>query len=327
MNGQVSDLNGQVSDLNGQVSDLNGQVSDLNGQVSDLNGQVSDLNGQFIVVSSRIQSIDTRTLTNDVYIKNDLNQQKRLTTMFLDDARKRLSETFTKDELENFFNEEKHVLDAFYVAFEDEFRGSREDIYERLKVYIPILEAANVDREAQILDVGCGRGEWLELLNSFGYKAKGIDLNRVMLEQCQVKGLEVTESDVVQYLQSLPDGSLGVVTGFHIIEHLSFNELMKLLSETWRVLKQGGMAIFETPNPHNLLVGCNNFYIDPTHRNPLPSELTRFLLEYIGFSSVEIVNLHPFNDEVKLKGTEEVIQRFNDCFYGSQDYAVVGIKQ
>jgi O-antigen chain-terminating methyltransferase len=254
-------------------------------------------------------------------------QQKRLTTMFLDEARKRLPEPFTKDELQNFVNEEQHALDAFYVAFEDRFRGSREDIYERLKVYIPVLEAAKVDREAQILDVGCGRGEWLELLHSLGYKAKGIDVNQVMLEQCRDRGLEVTESDVVQYLQSSPDNSLGVVTGFHIIEHLSFNDLMKLLSETSRVLKQGGMAIFETPNSHNLLVGGNNFYIDPTHRNPLPSELTKFLLEHIGFSSVKIINLHPFNDDIKLKGTDEIIQRFNDYFYGSQDYAVVGIKQ
>ena len=326
LNRQIPGLNRQISDLNGQISDLNGQIPDLNGQISGLNGQISGLNGQLVVVDRHIQDIDKRTLTNDVYIKNDLIQQKRLTTMFLEEARKRLPEPFTSDELQNLAKEEQHALDAFYVAFEDQFRGDRKSIYERLKVYIPVLEAAGVDYETQILDVGCGRGEWLELLCSCGYKAKGIDINRIMLEQCRARGFEVTESDVVQYLRSLPDNSLGAVTGFHIIEHLSFDDLMKLFREASRVLKQGGIAIFETPNPHNLLSGGINFYVDPTHRNPLPSELTNFLLEYIGFSSVETIYLHPFDDDTKLEGTDVIIQRFNEYFYTSQDYAVVGIK-
>ena len=316
-------LNRQATE---QILGLNRQISDLNGQIPDLNGQISGLNGQLVVVDRHIQDIDKRTLTNDVYIKNDLIQQKRLTTMFLEEARKRLPEPFTSDELQNLAKEEQHALDAFYVAFEDQFRGDRKSIYERLKVYIPVLEAAGVDYETQILDVGCGRGEWLELLCSCGYKAKGIDINRIMLEQCRARGFEVTESDVVQYLRSLPDNSLGAVTGFHIIEHLSFDDLMKLFRETSRVLKQGGIAIFETPNPHNLLSGGINFYVDPTHRNPLPSELTNFLLEYIGFSSVETIYLHPFDDDTKLEGTDVIIQRFNEYFYTSQDYAVVGIK-
>ena len=323
---QISDLNRQISDSNRQIPDLNRQIPDLNRQVSDLNRQVSDLNRQLVTVNNYIQDIDKRTLTNDVYIKNDLIQQKYLTTMFLEEARKRLPEPFTPSQLQNLTKEEKHALDSFYVAFEDRFRGDRKSIYERLKVYIPVLEAADVDYETQILDVGCGRGEWLELLCSCGYKAKGIDINRVMLEQCRARGFEVTESDVVQYLRSLPDNSLGAVTGFHIIEHLSFDDLMKLFRETSRVLKQGGIAIFETPNPHNLLSGGINFYVDPTHRNPLPSELTNFLLEYIGFSSVETIYLHPFDDDTKLEGTDVIIQRFNEYFYTSQDYAVVGIK-
>ena len=295
------------------------QVSDLNGQVSDLNGQVSDLN-------SRIQDIDTRTLTNDVYIKNDLVQQKRLITMFLEEAKKRLPEPFTREELQNFVNQEQHALDAFYVAFEDQFRGSREDIYERLKVYIPVLEAANLDREAQILDIGCGRGEWLELLHSFGYnKAKGIDINRVMLEQCQARGLEVSESDVVGYLQSLPDESLGAVTGFHIIEHLPFESLIKVFDETRRVLKSGGIAIFETPNPENVLVGSNTFYTDPTHRNPLPSSMIKFMAESRGLDKVIIMELHPHPEHLNISGSE-LTERFNKHFYGSQDYAMVGYK-
>ncbi len=326
LSGKISDLNRHIPDLNRQIPDLNRQILDLNRQILDLKGQILDLNGQLVLINRHIQDTDKRTLTNDIYIKNDLIQQKRLTTMFLEEAHKRLPIPFTTDELQDLAQEEQHQLDAFYVAFEDQFRGDRETIYERLKVYIPVLEAANMDYEAQILDVGCGRGEWLDLLHSCGYKAKGIDINRVMLEQCKARGFEVTESDVVEYLKSSPDASLGAVTGFHIIEHLSFDDLMKLFSETSRVLKQGGVAIFETPNPQNLLVSSNNFYIDPTHRNPLPSELISFLLKYIGFSSVEIIYLHSFDDSVKIAGTDTIIQRFNEYFYTSQDYAVVGIK-
>ena len=263
---------------------LNRQITE---QMSDFKGQMSDFKGQLVSVNSRIQGIDTRTVTNDAYIKNDLMQQKRLITMFLEEARKRLPEPFTKDELQNFVNEE-HALDAFYVAFEDEFRGSREDIYERLKVYIPVLEAANIGcEESLILDVGCGRGEWLELLNSFGYKAKGIDINRIMLEQCAIKGLEVTEADAIDYLKSLPDESLSGVTGFHIIEHLSFEILIKLFDEIVRVLRPSGILIFETPNARNILVGSGDFYRDPTHKNPIHPDTISFIARSRGLINSE----------------------------------------
>lgn len=119
--------------------------------------------------------------------------------------------------------ENQHSLDGFYAAFEDRFRGSREEITEKLKVYLPIIAEAQVgSQDSPILDVGCGRGEWLELLRESRYTARGIDINTVMIEQCLARELEVIESDIIAHLQSLPDASLGAVTGFHIIEHLPF---------------------------------------------------------------------------------------------------------
>ncbi|MEO8892438.1 MAG: class I SAM-dependent methyltransferase [Coleofasciculaceae cyanobacterium] len=137
--------------------------------------------------------------------------------------------------------------------------------------------------------------------------------------------MDVIEGDVIAHLQSLPDESLGAITGFHIIEHLPFSLLIKLLNETKRVLKPGGLAIFETPNPQNILVGANNFYLDPTHQNPLPSPLSEFLVEYVGFHSVNILNLNDYAESYKVSGSE-VAKRFNDYFYGAQDYAVIGYK-
>jgi SAM-dependent methyltransferase/archaellum component FlaC len=272
------------------------------------------------------KQLDERYIKNDSYLKNDLMQQKRLIAMFIEEARRRLPESFNQEQLQNFIKEDQHLLDAFYVAFEDQFRGSREDIFERLKVYLPIIQEAKIGiPDSPILDVGCGRGEWLELLRKYGYTARGIDINRVMLEQCQARELEVIEADVITYLQSLPNDSLGAVTGFHIIEHLAFTVLIKLFDEALRVLKPGGLVIFETPNPDNVLVGSNTFYLDPTHRNPLPSSMIKFVAESQGLCQVTIMKLHPYHEKFILSASD-VAERFNEYFYGAQDYAVIGYK-
>jgi SAM-dependent methyltransferase len=260
------------------------------------------------------------------YLRGELNQQKKLITLFLEEAYKRLPETFEQQQIATLFEENKHKLDAFYAAFEEQFRGSREVIYQRLKVYLPLIDEANISKDdSPILDLGCGRGEWLELLKESGYVAKGIDLNQVTVEKCQNLGFDVIESEAISYLEKLPENSLGCVTGFHIIEHLPFPTLMKLFSETVRVLKPGGLAIFETPNPENTLVGSYSFYYDPTHVNPLPSPTIKFIGEYCGLCGVKILNLNP-SQATKVDEDSELARRFNQYFYSSMDYAIVGYK-
>jgi O-antigen chain-terminating methyltransferase len=224
--------------------------------------------------------------------------------------------------------EEQHLLDAFYVAFEDQFRGSREVILNRLKVYLPIIQEAKVGTlDLPILDVGCGRGEWLELLRESGYAARGVDINRAMLEQCRNRELEVIESDVIAYLQSLPDDSLGAVTGFHIIEHLPFKVLMKLFDETMRILKSGGVVIFETPNPRNILVGSGDFYRDPTHRNPIHPDTLSFLAESKGFVRSESYFFAEKDGESPLfKSSQTKFDNLNDYINISRDYAMIAYK-
>lgn len=196
----------------------------------------------------------------------------------------------------------------------------------RLRAHLPRVRAAGVGTEAMpIVDLGCGRGEWLELLRDEGLRARGVDLNRVSVAGCREMGLEIVETDTLSYLRSIPDIAVGAVTGFHIIEHLPFDVLLALLDETHRVLRPGGLAIFETPNPQNVIVGSCTFYLDPTHRNPLPAGLMQFLMEMRGFSGVEVVCLHPYSEEVRVHGSN-LAERFNDNFYGPQDYAVLGHK-
>ena len=316
----------QVTVLQGQLQEISDRLAATDEDLKSLESTNERLSINLTVTDERLRSTDERYIRNDNYLKNDLAQQKRLIALFLEEARQRLPEPFSKEQLQTFVNEEQHLLDAFYVAFEDRFRGSREEIISRLKVYLPQIAEAKVGKEdSPILDIGCGRGEWLKLLQESGYIARGIDINRTMLEQCRARGLEAIEGDAVAYLESLADASLGAVTGFHIIEHLPFSLLIKLLNEIVRVLQPGGLVIFETPNPQNVLVGSNNFYIDPSHLNPLPSPLSQFLLEHAGLNSVEVINLNPYEDSYKVSGSE-LAELFNKYFYGPQDYAVVGHK-
>ncbi|MBI5675432.1 MAG: methyltransferase domain-containing protein [Nitrospirae bacterium] len=261
------------------------------------------------------------------YLKYTITKQERELSIFLEEASKRLPEHFSVEEIRDLAGGKEHLLDALYVFFEDRFRGTRGDIKEGVKVYLPYIKAVNAGTyDSPLLDIGCGRGEWLELLKENGLEAKGVDINSVLVNECRGRNLEVIENDVIPYLRSLPDASLGALTGLHIIEHLPFKMLICLLDETVRVLKPGGIAIFETPNPENVLVGSCNFYLDPTHRKPLPSSMIKFMAEARGLSKVEILNLHPVSEAKRLSGSD-VADRFNEYFYGPQDYAVIGYKK
>lgn len=217
---------------------------------------------------------------------------------------------------------DNHRLDALYAALEDRFRGTREEIKDRFRIYLPYVETA---RDGGVIDLGCGRGEWLELLNENGFQTRGVEKNHVLIETCRQRNLEVVEEDLFAYLRAQPAESTGAVTGFHIIEHVKIDALVTLLDEVMRVLRPGGVAIFETPNPENVLVGSNFFYLDPTHHHPLPSELTQFLFENRGFHRIEVLKLHPW-DSGRVAGHGELAERFNGFFFGPMDYAILGWK-
>ena len=264
-----------------------------------------------------------------------LDQQRRL-GLLLEEARKRLPAPLDQEQLATFAGEVDHLLDAMYVTFEDRFRGDRADIKQRVTVYLPVIEKAGVGTpETPIVDLGCGRGEWLELLKERGFTARGVDLNRIMANECRERGFEVVESDALRYLREQPDGSLGAVTGMHIIEHLPLNILVALFDETLRVLRPGGIAIFETPNPENLVVGACNFYMDPTHRNPLPPPMIEHLVEARGFVRVGIhrwqqglrdpLEFLP-TDQAAAAAVNPLVRMAKEYYFAAPDYAVVAYK-
>lgn len=308
--------------IEGILNNISETKNSLEEEISKTHEELRDLNNQ---LSERVSIINEHAGIID-NIKNNIIVQDSRLSIFLEEARKRLPNKFNKKQLEIFTDEEQHLLDALYVSFEDQFRGTREDIKKRARVYLPLIQKAKKENDTNsILDLGCGRGEWLELLKEEKYVASGVDKNSILIKQCKEYGLDVIENDVITYLRRLPDNSLNVVTGFHIIEHLPFDSFIKLLDETVRVLKPGGLAIFETPNPQNVIVGSYAFYMDPTHRNPLPAPMIKFTAESRGLYNVDILELHPFDESFHVTGSE-LAERFNKLFYGPQDYAVIGWK-
>ena len=212
---------------------------------------------------------------------------------------------------------------GFYRAFEEKFYAPRSVIKGLREQYLPFVSPLKVAYAgAPTFDVGCGRGEWLELMLEAGFQPFGIDLDEGMLQACRERGLPAQQGDAIEYLQSLDDSSQVIISAFHVVEHISFEQLQTLVIQSLRVLKPGGLLIMETPNPENIVVATNNFYLDPTHQRPVPSLLLGFLPEFHGFDRVATLRLQ---ESPEMRGKEEV--QLVDVLRGvSPDYAIVAQK-
>lgn len=211
----------------------------------------------------------------------------------------------------------------FYRAYEDRYRGARELITQRLRAYEPFLTPlAPHDAPAAALDLGCGRGEWLELLGELGFQARGVDLDEGMLEACRERGLDAVSGDALATLRDCPDGSLALVSAFHLVEHIPFDAVSELISQSLRALRPGGLLIMETPNSENLVVGASTFYSDPSHLRPLPPTLLSFATEHAGFARQHVLRLQ---EATELRGTGPV-SLFDVLGGVSPDYSVVAQK-
>ncbi len=210
-----------------------------------------------------------------------------------------------------------------YSRFEERFRGSRSDVAASLDVYDADIE--RLGAHGPVVDLGPGRGEFLERLGTLGVEAYGVDTNPTFVDGCVERGLDVRLGDALEHLAEVPDGSLGAVTGFHIVEHLPIPVLVELLDRALLALAPGGRILFETPNPTNLIVGASSFYLDPTHLRPLHPDLLAFLASDRGFVDVEIRHLRPSRPDLvdrldELDDTEKMVRW---SVFGPQDYALL----
>ncbi len=228
-------------------------------------------------------------------------------------------------------------LDAFkYLGFEDAFRGSPESIRARMAEYAP-----RFDGQSDVLDIGCGRGEFLELLKQRGVRARGVDANHEMVEVCRANGLDVTEDDALRLLMTLDDSSVGGIFAAQVVEHLQPGYLMRLLETASHKVRPGGILILETINPACWLAFFESFVRDVTHVWPLHPETLQYLTRASGFRDVRIEYRSPVGETTRLhpvpgspKGAEptlaELVETFNDNvtklntrLFSFQDYAIV----
>jgi len=226
------------------------------------------------------------------------------------------------------------MKDTAYELFEDANRGSENEIKERLAYYIPKLKNITTSASSYILDIGCGRGEFMQLLADAGYHAKGIDINRAAVSEGKTKGLSVKHADLFAELNRIKPNSLAAISAFHVIEHMPFDQIFRFIELAFSRLKPGGVIMLETPNALNLRVAACEFYRDPTHVKPVHPSTLDHALQQAGFSSIAFDFLHPFPAQDSLtvksksfsKAASHNFETLNDLILGCRDCAVTASK-
>ena len=222
--------------------------------------------------------------------------------------------------------------DFDYFGLEERFRGSEEQIKDRQRMYIDYFQG-----QEEVLDIGCGRGEFLELLRERGIKARGVDIDTDMVLLCREKGLDVVKEDVFSCLEDSPDESLGGIFAAQVIEHFPADQIIRLVRRCYQKIRPGGVVVLETPNPQCLAVFARSFYMDFSHVWPCHPEAMRYLLESVGFGEIRVVFSSPVNPSLGIPPVEdtrvfgEETDRFNrtaavlnELLLGPQDYAIIG---
>jgi glycosyltransferase involved in cell wall biosynthesis/2-polyprenyl-3-methyl-5-hydroxy-6-metoxy-1,4-benzoquinol methylase len=189
--------------------------------------------------------------------------------------------------------------ESFYISLEQAFRGSAETILQRQKqVLNEIRSYVQLEKDVPVLDVGCGRGEFLSLLRNEGVNPIGVDANQILIQHLREKGYEAHASDIFDYLESIPNDTIKGITAFHVIEHFTHDQSMKFLALAYRKLAAGGFIYLETPNPL-CSDSLSRFYTDPTHQRPIQPFQLSFLLEYNYFDNLRVI----FQQPVRTRGS------------------------
>lgn len=300
----VSRMSDTIARLSIESEDFERRIADNTREIETYQAMIADYRNEI----ARLQSIV------DLQRKSYLNVTRQLAMLPADASKAR-----QEDQSDDPF------LDVFYRELEDEYRGTKEEISQRLQFYLPHLYFLQDRKKPKAVDIGCGRGEWLQIMSDEGIPVVGVDNNASQAGDIDIEGkdIEIVIADALDWLREQKDGSVDLVTAFHVIEHIPFNALVALLKEVLRVLKPGGKVILETPNPESLIVGAYKFWFDPTHIRPLPPELMGRLMESLSFSSVQIVRLHPDGRSLDFRDRDGLPQELSDLIAGPLDYAII----
>lgn len=326
--GQVF-LGGQVNDLTSENRNRALEIQDLAERIRDLQQRTGDMGWQVLAVQEKQkqmghqQALDRRAA---VHVRTELERVLALVGS---------GRELTPVERERLQQLREGLSDVDYFRFEDRYRPESA-VREDQKIYVPYFQG-----RGNVLDLGCGKGEFLEILREAGVEAYGVDLNRQMVQASEEKGLVVYQGDALAHLAGLPDGSLGGIFAAHLVEHLPVPALGELAQLALAKLQPDAYIILETPNPLCLWALANYFYMDMSHVKPVHPQALSFVLEMQGLRDVEVRYLHPVPEHVRMvllpdaAGTpleETVAQlnqnltRLNEALFGYADYAVVARK-
>ncbi len=218
------------------------------------------------------------------------------------------------------------IDDALYISLEDHFRGDKETVYQRQLQYLPYISDIVSDK-FPLIDLGCGRGEWLQVLKENHITARGIDSNTACVAECTENSLSASLGELLDALTQLPDASCGAITLFQVLEHLPFDVVVNVLREARRVLVPGGVFIGEVPNSETLRVGASTFWIDPTHQRPLFPAVLAFLASSVGFAGVTGKYSSPLAPTPDLTGLPDNVTKtildLHHAINGPGDFALI----
>ncbi len=206
-----------------------------------------------------------------------------------------------------------------YAHFAERFRGSEEYVKAGQQFYRPYFENCR-----NVLDLGCGRGEFLEMMRAAGVPARGIDLSEESVALCRQKGLNAEVADLFAYLGNLPESSLDGILCSQVVEHLPPERLPEMIKLAVSRLQRGGVIAIETPNPECLAIFATHFYLDPTHVRPVPYALLGFYLEEFGAGKIEVRRLSPAVES--MPSLASLPEDFREAFFGALDYAIIARK-
>ena len=343
--------------INARLQDQHVQIRDLNTRNEGLTGHVLDLQKGFDFVFEHLQKLQQKVGTlhdqvqemresgrQVVHEQQELAQQQildRRATAFIRSELARLMDMLSRgrdlhpEELAKVASRRETLQDLDYYRFEERYRPEAV-VKAYQQDYVPFFEG-----HRNVLDLGCGKGEFLEVLRSAGIEAYGVDLNESMVQACNDKGLLAFQADALEYLAGLPDDSLGGLFAAHLIEHLPPITLVELTQLAMAKIEPGAYLILETPNPLSVWALTNYFYMDLSHIKPVHPKAIAFVLEMQGYRDIEVRYLSPVPETVQLELLPENtrtswrkivgllnqnIDRLNDFLYGFADYAITARK-
>ena len=311
-------LNDQTAEIHQQLAD---QTAEIHQQLSDFGLLLNE--AQLSVISTTTRH--TEEMIND--LRNYLESELIVTKRNLDNLRRvttfQVPVITDPSELKQA---PPAIDDALYVSLEDHFRGDKETVRQRQLEYLPFISDTVSDKHP-LIDLGCGRGEWLAILRENHIPASGIDSNIACVSECKENGLSVSLGDLLDALRQLPDASFGAITLFQVLEHLPFEKVVEVLRESRRALIPGGVFIGEVPNSETLRVGASTFWIDPTHQRPIFPAVLAFLAKTVGFSDVAGKYSSPLAPPPELAGlpdnARKAIFELHQAVNGPGDFALI----